>query len=185
MKNLQLRAVIILLLIVQSFAQDETGKKGLLHQDKIIKYDIFDKEFKEIFITKSRNISLNNSEKEFVYFGDYQSYNNNSNLTNNPLVSSAAGAWAGFTSAAKEGMGSFGNDGSIIALAMTGIGAVIGLGVGINNEINKPNNYLLAYDYTNENNEKSRIYALCITHEDDEVKIRQYMDEKLELRLKI
>lgn len=170
-----------------NFVNAEESKKEttqILHQDKVISIDQFDKNFNEIFVSLSRNIDLKDTKKEEIFFGEYTDYTKDYNLADTAVGGVFIGAWEGFKTGAKNFSGA-GVVGATLGLISTGIGAVIGLGVGAHNQINKPYEYLLAYDITNNENEKSRVIVLYLTHESDEEKVRTIMDQELNKRINI
>lgn len=187
MKSINIGKSLVTITLLSSFTCAEESKKEttqLPHQDKVIKIDQFDKSFSEIFVSTSKNIDLIDIKKEEVFFGEYSDYIKDYSLEDTAIGGVFAGAAVGFSEGAKMFSGG-GVVGATLGLISTGVGAVIGLGVGAHNQMNKPYEYLLAYDITNNSNEKSRIFVMYLTHESDEEKVRATMEQELNNRINV
>lgn len=140
----------------------------------------------QVFVSKTRNISLTNSKKEFVYFGTFkelkEEYANAQKLVLEKGLDGALKGMEHSTNAIAKGF---------LDSAAKGIGAGIAFGIVLGladpyvMALYADEEYILVYDYTNDKGEKTRISGLIISNGfDDEEVIKEYLTKKINEEVK-
>lgn len=138
-------------------------------------------ELHQVFINKTRNIDLTNSNKEFIYFGTLKDLQKEYKEIQKQI------AEKGFDGAIKG----LQNSSSAIAKGfLKSAGQSLGMGVGIGilygaldpyiMSLYEDEQYILIYDFSNQNGEKTRISALFVASDfNNEETIKQYLENKI------
>lgn len=135
----------------------------------------------QVFINKTRNISLENSTKEFIYFGTLKDLNKEyAEIQKSIIEKGLDGTIRGIeNSTSSIAKGFLENAGKGIGLNM-GIGLVIGLLDPYVMSLHADEQYILIYDFTNSRGEKTRANALFVASSfDDKEIIRKYLENKI------
>ena len=138
-------------------------------------------EVHQVFVSKTKNIPLNNATKEFIFFGtmeDLQEIYVNTQKTIREkgldgalkgLEHSTNAIAKGFLESAAKGIG-----------AGIAFGIVLGLADPYIMAMYADEEYVLIYDYTTPSGEKTRINAVFVASDfDNEDVIKKYLEDKI------
>lgn len=140
----------------------------------------------QVFINKTRNISLENSTKEFIYFGTLKDLNKEyaeiQKSIKNYGVDGAIRGLENSTSAVAKGF--LKSAGQNFGMNM-GIGMIYGALDPFVMSMYSDEQYILVYDYKNQSGDKSRVSALFIASNfDNKEVIKDYLENKINTEVK-
>lgn len=140
----------------------------------------------EVYISKTVDIDISKATREEIYFGEYSKYveKTTKEFQDTMLKNVGNGAVSGLSTVANSTTNSLANGmgkslGQGLGMGL-GIGAVIGVIGIVREQIIANEVYILIYDYTNENGQKTRVSALYLAEDfDDEPIVKSYLEEQI------
>lgn len=138
-------------------------------------------EIHQVFVNQTRNIDLNNSTKEFIYFGTLKDLEKEYKEIQKQIAEKGLdGALKGLqNSSSAIAKGFFKSAGQSLGMGI-GIGMLYGALDPYVMSLYEDEQYILIYDFSNQNGEKTRISALFVARNfDKEETIKQYLENKI------